>query len=69
MDRVIVSRLKTVKIKDIKAIKDKEKNNPKVFSKIDFDLRDLPRGTYYVQMIFDGANQKSKESVRVILND
>jgi Trypsin len=60
---------KTVKIKDIKAIKNKEKNNPKAFSKIDFDLRDLPRGTYYVQMIFDGANQKSKESVRVILTD
>lgn len=60
---------KIVKSKDIKAIKDKEKNNPKAFSKIDFDVKDLPRGVYYVQIIFDGTKQKSKESVRVILTD
>lgn len=60
---------KIVKSKDIKAIKDKEKNNPKAFSKIDFDVKDLPRGVYYVQIFFDGTKQKSKESVRIILTD
>lgn len=60
---------KIVKSKDVKAIKDKEKNNPKVFSKIDFDVKDLPRGVYYVQIFFDGTKQKSKESVRIILTD
>lgn len=58
-----------VKSKDVKAIKDKEKNNVKAYSRIDFDVKDLPRGVYDIQIIFDGTKHKSKESVRVILTD
>ncbi|MFN4146649.1 MAG: trypsin-like serine protease [Runella sp.] len=60
---------KTVKSKDIKVLKDKKKSNSKSYSKIDFDIRDLPRGVYYVQMTYDGTKQKSKESIRVLLTD
>ena len=58
---------KIVKTKDIKAIK--EKNNPKAYSKIDFDVADLPRGVYYVQMTFSAKRQNQKETVRVLLTE
>lgn len=60
---------KKVKTKDMKALKEKEKNNPKAYGKIDFDVTDLPRGTYYLNMGFENKNGSKVEQTRIILTD
>ena len=60
---------KIVKSSNVKAIKDREKNNPKAYSRVDFEVADLPRGTYYVQVTFDQRSEKDKTAYRIILTD
>lgn len=60
---------KKVKTKDVKSLKEKEKNNPKAYKKIDFDVSDLPRGTYYLNMGFENKNGSKVEQTRIILID
>ena len=56
-------------VKQLIASKEKEKNNPKAYGKIDFDVTDLPRGTYYLNMGFENKNGNKVEQTRIILTD
>jgi Trypsin len=69
IDLIDEKTLKKVKTKDVKALKEKEKNNPKAYGKIDFDVTDLPRGTYYLYMGFENKNGNKVEQTRIILTD
>ncbi|TAG24623.1 MAG: hypothetical protein EAZ32_19885 [Cytophagia bacterium] len=60
---------KIVKSSNVKAIKDKNRGNPKSYERIDFEVTDLPRGTYYVQVTFDQRSEKNKTAYRIILTD
>ncbi len=69
IDLIDEKTLKKVKTKDVKALKEKEKNNPKAYGKIEFDVSDLPRGTYYLNMRFENKNGNKVEQTRIILTD
>ncbi len=69
IDLIDEKTLRKVKTKDVKALKEKEKNNPKAYRKIDFDVADLPRGTYYLNMGFENKNGNKVEQTRIILTD
>ncbi|TAG42216.1 MAG: hypothetical protein EAZ32_01300 [Cytophagia bacterium] len=60
---------KIVKSSNVKAIKDRNKGNPKAYERIEFEVADLPRGTYYVQATFDQQSEKNKTAYRIILTD
>jgi hypothetical protein len=62
---------KNVKSMDLKLKKaegSKDPNVSKSLGKIDLDVRDLPRGTYYLHLTFGANREKQVEQIRVILN-
>lgn len=58
---------KVIKSKDLKTMK--EKYSPTAYSRVDFDVANLPRGGYYVQMTYDERSQRQKETIRIILTE
>jgi Trypsin/Secretion system C-terminal sorting domain len=69
IDLVEEKSQKKVKSKDVKMIKEKEKNNHKAYGKIEIDVSDLPRGVYYLNMSYENKNGSKVEQARVILTD
>lgn len=55
-----------MKLKKAEGIKDSKIS--KSLGKIDLDVRDLPRGTYYLHLTFGANREKQIEQIRVILN-
>lgn len=69
IDLVEEKTQKKVKSKDVKTIKEKEKNNPKAYGKIEIDVSDLPRGVYYLNMSYENKNGSKIEQIRIVLTD
>ena len=59
----------TVKAKEMKGFKDNAKNDIKALAKLDVDVSDLPRGTYYVHLTFGTNKEQRVEKVRIILTN
>jgi trypsin len=58
---------KVVKQKNIKDFKDKQKNTP--YSKIDFDVSDLPRGVYYLSLKYGDKKGAKIETIKILLTE
>lgn len=60
--------VKSLNMKLKKAEGSKDSKISKSLGKIDLDVRDLPRGTYYLHLTFGEKKEKQIEQIRVILN-